>query len=177
MTRTRAGVAVALVLTAGCGVTTARTAPRCGDWQRLALVAQSVPTAAYVPCLRPLPTGWRVSSSTVERGRTELALLSDRSGGRPVVVTLTARCDARRSAPAPARAEGVRSSVRLTSVAPRYAGELLDRFAGGCLRSSFAFPRGPHIPLMEQLSAAVALVPRREVRAALRRELGVELDP
>jgi hypothetical protein len=172
-----AWVLAPLLLTAGCGVTAEAATPRCTSVERLALVAQSVPTAAYLPCLRTLPEGWRTAGFKAERGSSRLSLLSDRSGGRTVDVVLSARCDVRAASPAPARAQGVRSYVRLRSVAPTYAGTLYDVFAGGCVRYRFAFPRGPHIPLLEDLSAAVDLVPRRELRVELRKELGVELDP
>jgi hypothetical protein len=173
----RLALLATVLLAAGCGLTTETAVPHCGEPERLAVVAQSVPTAAYLPCLRGLPQGWRVTAFTVERGRSEVSLLSDRSGGHPVHVTLTNRCDVRGASPAPARAEGVRSYVRLASITPDYTGTLYDAFAGGCLRSVFAFPRGPHIPLLEDLSAAVGLVSRQDLRLALRKELGVELDP
>lgn len=166
-----------LLLTAGCGVTVETAMPRCTSPERLALVAESVPSAAYVPCVRALPEGWSVAGFRAVRGSSRLSLLSDRSGGRPVDVVLSSRCDVRAASPAAARAQGVRSYVRLRSVSPTYAGTLYDVFAGGCVSYRFAFPRGPHIPLLEDLASAVGLVPRRELRVDLRKELGVELDP
>ena len=175
--RATALLAAGVLATAGCGVTARTAAPGCTGTERLALVAQSVPSAAYVPCLRTLPQGWGVTGFDARRGSSRLSLLSDRSGHRPVEVRLTARCDVSGASPATAHAAGVRSYVRLTSVTPTYTGTLYDVFAGGCVRYAFSFPRGPHIPLLEDLSAAVGLVSRRDLRLDLRRELGVELDP
>lgn len=170
-----------LLLTAvcgtGCGISAETATPRCTSLERLGLVAQSVPTAAYVSCLRALPEGWRATAFSVSRGSSRFSLLSDRSRGHPVDVVLTRRCDLAGASVATPRVEGVRSYVRLTSITPLYAGQLYDVFPGGCVRYSFAFPRGPHIPLMEELASAVGLVPRRDLRQDLRKRLGVELDP
>jgi hypothetical protein len=166
-----------LLTTASCGLTAETATPDCSGVERLALVAQSVPGAAYLPCVQELPTGWRATGFDAAGGSTRLSLLSDRSGGRPVEVVLQARCDVTGASPAAPRAEGVRSYVRLRSVSGSYAGTLYDVFPGGCVRYRFDFPRGPHIPLMEELSAAVRLVRRGDVRLDLRDRLGVELDP
>ena len=169
---------LALVLTtASCGITAETATPDCSSVERLALVAQSVPGAAYLPCVQALPTGWRTTAFDASDGSTRLSLLSDRSGGRAVDVVLEARCDVTGASPSTPRAEGVRSYLRLRSVSGTYAGTMYDVFPGGCVRYRFAFPRGPHIPLMEELASAVHLVRRGDVRLDLRERLGVELDP
>lgn len=173
----RWGLLALALLATGCGTTVEAAEPRCGAVERLALVAQSVPTAMYVPCLQDLPVGWRTTRFDAERGSTRLSLLSDRSGGRPVEVVLEPGCDVSGASPARPRADGVRSYLELDSVAPLYAGTAYDVFPGGCVRYTFAFPRGPHIPLMEDLEASVGLVPRRELRLDVRERTGVELDP
>ena len=173
-------VAVGTVLVAaalpGC-TSEASTMPRCGDPVRLAVVAQSVPTASYVPCVRALPTGWRVTDFEVARGGTSFVLLSDRAEGRPVDVRLVERCSPDGASPQPPRASGGRAYLRLRSIAPRYAGHRYDVFAGGCVVARFDFARGAHIALMEDLTNAVALLPRRELRLQLRQHLDAELDP
>jgi hypothetical protein len=165
-----------LLLGTGCGLGAETAAPRCDDVERTAVVAQSVPTASLVPCTTELPPGWRVTDVEVRRGTTRLALLSDRSDDRRVEIVLVERCDVAGASPTPPRVDGARSYLTLTSVSPVYAGTAYDVFPGGCLVSRFAFPRGAHIPLMEELDGAVALVPRRELRLDLRDELGVELE-
>jgi hypothetical protein len=71
----------------------------------------------------------------------------------------------------------VRTYSRLQSVSPRYSGTLLDVFVGGCVTYRFDLPRGPHIPLMEEFEAAVVLYPRQDIILAIRRRLGVTIDP
>jgi hypothetical protein len=149
----------------------------CTAERRVAIVAQSVPTAAYVPCLEPLPVGWRVTRFEVSKGHTIFGLLSDRAGGRPVEVELQGRCEVAGATPVQPRADGVRTYSRLRSIRPRYTGTLYDVFPGGCLTTRFDFQRGPHIALMEDLGQAVELLPRRQLRLELRHDLGVELDP
>ena len=166
-----------LMLTSGCALQADTAVPGCGDVERVALVAQAVPAASYVPCLRELPVGWRATAFEVHDGAGRIALRSDRGGDRDVEVVLTARCDVAGASPTAPRAAGVRSYLRMRSVSPVWTGTAYDVFAGGCVRSDFAFPRGAHIPLMEDLAEAVTLVPRRELRLELRDRLGVELDP
>jgi hypothetical protein len=162
--------------TPGCSSAPIATAG-CTAEQRVAIVAQSVTTAAYVPCLTPLPVGWRVTRFEVRKGHTVFGLLSDRAGGRAVEVQLQGSCQVSGATPVQPRADGVRTYSRLRTIRPRYAGTLYDVFPGGCVTTRFDFQRGPHIALMEDLGRAVELVPRRQLRLDLRRDLGVELDP
>ena len=170
------GTIVVGALLSGCG-SLAPAAPRCSDPVRLAVVAQSVPTAGYVPCVEQLPAGWQVTEFRAERGGTSFSLLSDRAEGRPVDVRLSRRCSVSGAAPQPPRTAGGRTYLRLRSITPRYAGTRLDVFPGGCVTYRFDFVRGPHIALMDELLVAVELVPRRELRLQLRQQLDAELDP
>jgi hypothetical protein len=151
--------------------------PGCGDPLRLAIVAQSVPAAAYLPCLRDLRPGWTASGFTPSQAGTSFLLDSDRSPGRPVTVRLTTSCRIGGASPSPARAPGVLTYIRLESIRPRFAGHLYDVFPGGCVTYTFDFSRGSQIALTEEFEAAVGLYPRQQLRLVLKRELGVELNP
>jgi hypothetical protein len=151
--------------------------PGCGSVSRLTVVAQSVPGAAYVPCVVELPTGWQVTRFEPERGGTTFSLLSDRADGRAVDVELVPSCVVAGATPEPPRTAGGRTYLRLRSISPRYAGTLYDVFPGGCVRYRFDFARGAHIGLLEELFTAVELLPRRELRLEVRRQLDQELDP
>ncbi len=154
------------------------SAPRCdGRASRLALMAQSVPRAAYVPCVRDLPTGWSDQRFAVRDGWTRFELLSDRAPDHPVTVRLLPACGGGGRSPLPVRAVGVRTSVELRSITPRYTGSLYDVFPGGCVRYDFDFPRGAHIGLVAGFENSVGLLPRREVRNELWADLGTRLDP
>ncbi len=170
-----AGVFVAAVALTGCAGLGGRV-PGCGDPLKLAIIAQSVASASYVPCINELPQGWQTSGFDPASGGTSFALDSDRSPGRPVMVRLSARCETAGASPSPPRAPGVLSYTRLTSISPRFAGTLYDVFPGGCVSYQFDFTLGPHIALMEQFVAAVGLYSVQQLRLVLKQKLGVELS-
>ena len=158
---------------AGC-TSASESAPDCRADQRLALVAQSVPDASYVPCVAGLRAGWRTANFDAETGRTQFDLESDRAD-HPVTVDLRARCHVGGATAITPRAEGVRTHLRVRSISPRYAGTLYDVFPGGCVTYRFDFERGPHIALMEDFQASLALFSRRELRLQLERDAGITL--
>jgi hypothetical protein len=169
-------VAALAAFAAGCAAQPG-AAPRCGNVRRLALVAQSLAEASYLPCIDHLVEGWEDEGFTAGRGRMRFQLTPDRSGSRPVRVALNETCATAGAVPTRPRAEGVRTSIALQSIAPRYAGSLVDEFPGGCVEYRFDFLRGPHIPLMEQLQEMVGLRARRDLQLEVRRELSLDLDP
>lgn len=63
------------------------------------------------------------------------------------------------------------------SIDPRYAGQLLDVFPGGCVTVDYDFERGRHVALVTELQSAVGLFTRLELRQALAADLDVRLDP
>ena len=160
---------------AGCATETA-AAPRCEAGQRLAIVAQSVPGAAYLPCIDDLPPGWRFDDFEVDDDGARFSLLSDRAD-RPVEVSLSPSCDVGAATPVAPRDEGVRTYQRADSISPRYAGRFYDVFPRGCVTYAFDFERGPHIALVDELLRTVRLYPRRQLRQELEDEFGLTLDP
>ena len=153
------------------------TVPGCGDPLRLAIIAQSVPSASYLPCIRSLPQGWNTSGFDPSQEGTSFLLNSDRSPGQPVTVRLSATCTTGGASASPPRAPGVLTYTRLTSVSPRFTGRLYDVFPGGCVSYTFDFALGSQIALMEQFEEAVGLYPRQQLRLVLKQKLGVELNP
>jgi hypothetical protein len=168
-------LAIATVLT-GCA-RVGDTVPGCDDPLRLAIIAQSVPSAAYVPCIRGLPPGWNTSGFDPAQDGTGFLLDSDRSPGQPVTVRLTAGCRTGGASPTPSRAPGVLTYTRLDSISPRFAGTLYDVFPGGCVVYGFDFADGSQIALMEQFEQAIGLYSRQQLRLALKQQLGLELTP
>ena len=167
------GVAASL---AGC-TSISGAVPGCGDPLRLAIIAQSLPAASYLPCIRDLSQGWSTSGFDPTQSGTSFLLNSDRSPGRPVKVKLTATCRPGIASPSPPRAPGVLTYTRLTAIRPRFTGTLYDVFPGGCVTYAFNFATGSQIALMEQFEGAIGLYPRQQLRLILKRKLGVELDP
>jgi hypothetical protein len=93
----------------------------CTDLEPQWLLAQSVPSASLVPCLRSLPAGWMVGNVTVNDGRSVIPLNHDRAGTGVLVIRLTAGCDLRgppRSAPTRCDATSGSSAKRRVSRPP-----------------------------------------------------------
>jgi hypothetical protein len=172
---TLTAVLVTMATIAGCG-SIPSTAPRCEAVPRLAIVAQSVPGASYVPCIRELPPDWSADAFQVAKGHAQFSLVSRRAGARPVEVRLSAHCDIGDATPTTPRADGVRTYRLLRTISPDYAGSLYDVFPGGCVRYRFDFDRGSHIALSADFQDAVGLFSRRELRLQLRKDFGVDLD-
>ena len=176
------GVLLATVMLAAgavlCGCTASSgTVPGCGDPLRLAIIAQSVPRASYLPCIRGLAPGWNTSGFNPTQAGTSFLLNSDRSPGQPVTVRLTVTCKLSGASPSPSRAPGVLTYTRLDSISPRFAGTLYDMFPGGCVSYGFDFAPGSQIALVEQFEDTVGLYPRQQLRLVLKQKLGVELNP
>ena len=90
--------------------------PSCDTNRTMILMAQAVPTAEQLPCIRSLPLGWSLTGATIARGRATFELLVmggggghgtgvqlqlGQGGGSPVVdVTLTPTCPATGDDPA-----------------------------------------------------------------------------
>src|SRR5690606_25101549 len=73
--RARRAAAAAALAIAGAACADAGTAtPRCEPGERLGIVAQSVPGAAYLPCVDELPPGWSVDAFAVDDGGTRFSL-------------------------------------------------------------------------------------------------------
>jgi hypothetical protein len=53
----------------------------------LLLTAQTVPNAAVVPCLRPLPAGWTFHELTARKGKARIALDFGRDANRAATIT------------------------------------------------------------------------------------------
>ena len=156
---------------------TQAAAPHCDEIRRLALVAQSVPESAYVPCVLPLRPGWTAEEFDPQSGHTTFRLTSDRDGDHPVVIDFASACDVSGATSTTPRADGARTYLALASISPRYAGVLSDAFPGGCVTYRFDFARGPHIALIDDFENEIGLRSRQEVRLALRSTYGVSLDP
>jgi hypothetical protein len=156
---------------------TSGSTPRCGDVRRLAIVAESVPTASYVPCLGPLRPGWSDRAFAPESGQTRFELRSDRDTSHPVAVHLTAACNTAAATPTTPRAPGVRTYLRLRSIDPRYAGSIIDAFPGGCITYALDFERGPHIGLIDDFEHIVELRARRDLRLELHAGYDIRLAP
>lgn len=186
-----AALVVAAVLAAGCvagcgsGDTTAITdQPLCHDGagagNGVVLMAQSVPTASWIPCVRTaLPLGWGFHHLAARNGAARFWLDSDRDGVQAVEVRLEASCDTSGATAIPSDRDGMRRWERVERVSPGYAGERYYLFAGGCL--TFVFRLGGDSPgeALALAADAIGTVSRADLRAQVDAESGgrLSLDP
>ena len=182
--RTRLESAAALVLAAaGCGaggtVTLVDATPECDPGRRLAVLAQAVPTAAYVPCIGDEDSPWRFSSLTVEKGRARLSLVYIDPEGRSARVELTRRCDTSGASEQPpvAGQRDVEHYRRSSTLSPRLAGVDYAVFEGGCVTTEYDLPRNADASeRLLDLDTTVGLYPRARLSAELEREFHLELN-
>jgi hypothetical protein len=178
------GAAVVVALAAaGCGgggtVTLVDATPECRPGRRLAVLAQAVPTAAYVPCIADDESPWRFSSLTVEKGRARLSLVYIDPSGRSARVQLTRRCDISGASEQPpvAGEPDVERYLRTSTLSPRMAGVGYAVFDGGCVATEFDLPRNADASeRLLDLDTTVGLYPRSRLSAELDREFDLELD-
>jgi len=102
----------------------------CGEPEPLWLLAQSVPSASLIPCVRTLPPGWRVATAKAKDGLSEFTLAHD-TDSQAVIVRLTAACTTSGATQQPSNQPGARRYERTDD----RTGQLTwyTVFAGGCI--------------------------------------------
>jgi hypothetical protein len=130
----------------GCASDTTATTqqPVCEDGEDgtaangVILMAQSVPTAEWVPCLRSaLPLGWGFHHLDARNDIARFWLNSDRDGTQAIEVRLERSCDTDGATEIRSDREGMRRFERVTRTTPSYQGERYYRFEGGCITFVF----------------------------------------
>jgi membrane-associated phospholipid phosphatase len=149
--------------------------PVCGTGHSMILSAQAVPSAAKLPCIAALPSGWTVGGADIRNGRARFWLDSDRAGGRAVTVTLTARCDTSGASRVPSDQPGAARFERPLSLQPRFTLVRVYTFAGGCITYWFSFITGAAPSLAIPIDTAVAFEPRSALAGWVQRTEGLAL--
>jgi tRNA A-37 threonylcarbamoyl transferase component Bud32/membrane-associated phospholipid phosphatase len=149
--------------------------PACGTGHSMILSAQAVPSAALLPCIAALPSGWTIGGADIVSGKTSLWLDSDRAGPRAVTVTLTATCDTTGAQQIPSDQPGTRRFERPLSLVPQFSGERFYTFPGGCVTYQFRFAPGASPVLADTASTAVGFVPRSRLVGYVRQTEGLAL--
>ena len=136
------------------------SAPECGTGHSMILSAQAVPSAALLPCIAALPSGWKAGGADITSGKTRLWLDSDRAGPRAVTVTLTAACDTSGARQIPSDQPGTSRFERPLSLAPGFSGLRFYTFPGGCVTYEFRFRPGASPVLAVAADSALAFQSR-----------------
>ena len=152
------------------------------------LAAQAVPSAAFLPCIAALPSGWTTVNAEIASGQASFGLDSGSlagSGGvrfvlgqpgqlQTVTITLTATCDTSGAQQIPSDQPGMRRFERPLSLVPEYS-DVRYYLPGGCATYRFVLAPGASPVVNTTVDTAVAFIPRSELVGYVRRTEGLAL--
>jgi hypothetical protein len=178
-------LAAGLLVACASGSTTISDPPLCrsgdeGAGNGVILMAQSVPTASWVPCIRTLlPLGWSFNRLDARNGTSRFWLDSNRDGTEAIEVQLGQTCATAGATEIASDREGMRRLERVLRVSPNYSGERYYLFGGGCLTFVFHLDGNNPGEALALASQAVGAVSRADLRAQVHQRSGgrLELDP
>ena len=139
----------------------------CSVPEPLWLLAQSVPSASSVPCVRSLPAGWTLGHVTVISGRSTVTFDHDRAGVGAMVAAFTARCDPGAAVPAGRDATGMRSYQRVETSAKRVAITRFDVLPRGCLTTHLVAPPDQQARLAAEIPQLLDFTTRQRLERTL----------
>jgi len=173
-----AGALLALAAGTGCTVDpvvvgTAAGLPHCAPDSPSAeggavLLAQSVPSAQWLPCVRELPVGWNFVSFTPEDGRARIGFSSDRDGSSALTVLLRPSCDLSGATEVPSERPEMRRYERVTRVSSGYGGERYYTFTGGCITYEFDLRGNTRAEPVAAISESMGFLRRAQVARQVR---------
>jgi hypothetical protein len=149
--------------------------PLCGTGHAMILAAQAVPSAAQVPCVAELPSGWRIGGADIASGRSVFWLDSDQAGPRAVTVTLSAACDVAGNQPEPSDRPGTQRYDLPPAGGTRFTGLRIYTFPGGCATYRFDFAPGASQILATAVDSGVGFMPRAVLVKYVRDQEGLAL--
>jgi membrane-associated phospholipid phosphatase len=136
------------------------SAPSCGTGHSMILSAQAVPSAAMLPCIAALPSGWSIGGANIARGTVRFGLDSDRAGPQAITVTLTGACDTSGAHQIPSDRPHMRRFEHVASLTPRFSELRFYTFPGGCASYRFSFAPGASPVLADAAGSALSFQPR-----------------
>jgi tRNA A-37 threonylcarbamoyl transferase component Bud32 len=165
-------------------------APGCGTGHTMILAAQAVPSAAFLPCIAALPSGWTTVNAEISSGRASFGLDSGSVAGaggvrivlgqpvqqpQTVTITLTATCDIAGAQQIPSDQPGMRLFERPLSLVPKYSDVRYYTFPGGCATYQFVLAPGASPAVTTAVDSAAAFMPRSVLVGYVRRTEGLAL--
>jgi len=154
--------------------------PKVGVDATVVLMAQSVPTASSLPCIRSsLPAGWFLADLKVRDGVARFWLGSHLEGEKAVLVQVTASCDVRGATEVPSEQTGMRQYERVSRLQGGYAGKRHYVYPGGCTTYEFDLRGESRAQPLAAISQALGFVSRDTLRQQVRDRMDgkLELDP
>lgn len=143
------------------------------------LMAQSVPTASWIPCLEGMPLGWRFADLEARSDSASFWLDSDRHGIHAIEVRLTETCDTTGANEIPSDRPDMRRMERVTQVTPLFVGRRFYLFDGGCISVLFSIAGEDRSEPLGIATQGLGAVTRDDLRDLIREKSDgrLELDP
>jgi hypothetical protein len=143
------------------------------------LMAQSVPTASFVPCLEAMPVGWSFANVKASSDSAAFWLDADRYGVKAIEVRLTGSCDTAGATEIPSDRQEFRRLELVTQVSPKYVGRRFYLFEGGCITVLFKLTGREASEALAVATQALGAVPREDLQELVHEESGgrLQLDP
>jgi hypothetical protein len=166
LTRTVVALIVTSVVLSGCSHTQNSSVPLCPGPTRnaaaLILMAQAVPSAAYVPCISDFPAGWTFGGERIRNGGSEFWMDSDRAGFHALQVSLDPTCDVSNAVEVPPEAgePPMKRYEEPKVLPPTFSGNRYYVFPGGCVTYRFSFLPGATFAQVVEANEALTFVAR-----------------
>jgi hypothetical protein len=143
------------------------------------LMAQSVPTAAWLPCVRQVPPGWTFYQLLADEDGTTVRFLSDRDGDTALAVLFRRDCDLAGASEVPSEQPEMRRYERVTRVTSGYGGERHYVFTGGCVTFRFDLRGATRAEPVATITEAFGFISRQTLARQVRESTDgrLELDP
>jgi hypothetical protein len=149
--------------------------PLCGTGHSTILSAQAVPSAALVPCVAALRSGWSAGGADIASGHARFWLDSVQAGPQAVTITLSATCDTSGARQVPSHQPQARRFERPPTLRRHFTDLRFYTFPGGCATFWFSFARGASPLLADSVDGAVAFMPRARLVAYIEKTEGLAL--
>jgi hypothetical protein len=143
------------------------------------LMAQSVPTATWVPCLEGMPVGWHFAGLDARSDSAAFWLDSDRHGTHALEVRLAESCDTTLASEIPSDRPDMVRMERVLQVTPLFVSRRFYLFEGGCITVLFKISGEDRSEPLAVATQGIGAVPRDDLRELVHEESGgrLELDP
>jgi hypothetical protein len=143
------------------------------------LMAQAVPTASQLPCIRgDLPPGWMFADYKIRNGLAQFWLDSDLEGIHALLVQVSRGCDVQGATPVSSDQPEMQQYERVTRLAPGYGGQRYYVYSGGCTTYRFNLQGESRAQPLAAIAASLTFVSRETLRQQIHNlDPRLKLDP
>ena len=143
------------------------------------IMAQAVPSAQWLPCIRTVPPGWSFDEIRPRDGEVSMLFNSDRDGMHALTVLLRPSGDLTGATEVPSEHPDMRRFERVTRVSDGYGGERHYTFDGGCVTYGFDLRGSTRAEPVAAVSESLAFLGRQKLDEMVRQVSGdrLRLDP